>query len=201
MSVAHFEAEVVNPTDGYPERDVAWFERYILPDFLATAQRRNFGPSLLDVGCGYGYFTKRYAKHFMPVLGVDFSPKRIAAAQERNLAPGVEYRCGDLRTTPIERSFHAAVSSAVLQHIHPQDRRAALATIAHAVVPGGYLICYDERFEDSPMEWDPLSCYQPISRDELITLGKGLWTVRDCDFVTRSALGNCPIFRFELQAL
>src|ERR1700691_5308734 len=81
--------ENLDPITGYAERNTRWFEHHILPDFLNAKQRLGLGPTLLDIGCAYGYFTSRYADHFKHVIGIDFSNRRIADAQKHNAKENV----------------------------------------------------------------------------------------------------------------
>ncbi len=56
------------------------------------------GLSVLDLGCGTGYFSREMAKRgASPVLGVDISPKQIehALRHEQNERLGIEYQIGD----------------------------------------------------------------------------------------------------------
>ena len=42
------------------------------------------GTSLLDIGCGPGLYTKRFAEHGLRITGLDFSENSIAYAREHD---------------------------------------------------------------------------------------------------------------------
>jgi SAM-dependent methyltransferase len=57
------------------------------------------GERLLDIGCGTGYFSRRFAAEGLPVTGLDPDPDMLAYARARAQA-GEEYRLGDARSLP-----------------------------------------------------------------------------------------------------
>lgn len=152
------EPHKVTPTDGYNSRPVSWFKENILPDLLITKERLQLGPSFVDIGCAYGYFTKIMAEHFTHVTGVDYCPNRIAGAKEHNAAPNIDYLLLDLTKEPIPGQYDWAISSAVYQHINPLngDRRKAFINTFNAIKDGGYLVLYDENFEMRQEKWSIL---------------------------------------------
>jgi SAM-dependent methyltransferase len=206
--------ELVDPRDGYAERNACWFEKNILPDFLAVKTRLDLGSTLLDVGCGYGYFTLRYAPYFDYVLGVDFSETRIEGARVHNSRDNVEYLVLDLVTEQLVNAngrpvpapgesagdpyqLQCAVTSAVFQHIPPEDRVAAFRTVFRALGKHKYLVMYDERFEDRPNHWDGF--YEPISASWFHRSLSDLCELKACRFVA-TAIGGASIYRYEVYA-
>ncbi|HUH36728.1 MAG TPA: class I SAM-dependent methyltransferase [Spongiibacteraceae bacterium] len=71
--------------------------------------------SLLDVGCGTGFFTRALALAIEgPVTGVDINPARVDYARRRNTAK-VAYEVADARALPYDAaSFDLVVSIAAL---------------------------------------------------------------------------------------
>lgn len=70
------------------------------------------GASLLDVGCGSGYFSRRFAAGGLRVTGLDAAPAMLRFAHER--AGGVSYVEGDGQTLPFADGcfdYCAAVTS------------------------------------------------------------------------------------------
>ena len=193
--LARFEEERVSPVWGYEERDVQWFEENILPDLHEVHERLKLGPTLMDVGCGFGYFTVRYTEYFEKVYGVDFSEKRIAGAKQHNPHKQVEYRCRDL-LKGVKIPVDTVITSAVIQHINPDDRIKAMINISSALPTGGYMIMYDENFNDRPHMWDGF--YQPISPDWLESIP--LWRLEDYKYVAKGLHGE-KIYRYEMQAV
>jgi FkbM family methyltransferase len=200
----HFEhVEKIDPVRGYPERPVSWFQERILPDLLATKRRLRLGPRGGDFGCAFGYFTKLLAEHFDAIVGVDYSEIRLAGARKYNMAPNVEYHQADL-TTAFEKlslvnllgTFDWAITSAVIQHLPPAQRRNAFQQISGTLHSGSYLIMYDEKFDDRPNRWDGF--YEPISPTWVNENISDILTLNACDFLC-SGLGGASIYRYELQ--
>jgi SAM-dependent methyltransferase len=85
------------------------------------------GNSLLDVGCGTGYFTRRFAREDLLVTGVDPDAEMLQFAAG-HAAAGERYLFGDARALPFPaRSFDLCVSITALCFIQEQSR--ALAEI------------------------------------------------------------------------
>lgn len=101
-------------------RWIADTEYRLLRDGLRAAP----GCSVLDVGCGTGYFTRRLANDGFIVTGVDLDADmiRYAAAQGGN----VVYRVADARALPFpDRSFDYIVAITSLCFIHEQQQAVA----------------------------------------------------------------------------
>ena len=83
------------------------------------------GDSLLDVGCGSGHFTRRFARENLRVTGIDPDSDmlRFAAA---HAAAGEPYLLGDARALPFAaRSFELCVCITALCFIREQSRALA----------------------------------------------------------------------------
>ena len=91
---------------------------------LAALQPRP-GESLLDVGCGTGFFTRAVAPAITgPVTGVDINPEWVAYARRRDPG-GAAYDVADARALPYgDDSFDLVVSIAALCFI--EEERAAV---------------------------------------------------------------------------
>lgn len=188
----------LSPTEGYPERNVDWFLENILPDFIYDDKdRRKHIGHLLDVGCAFGYFTKEYAKVFDRVTGVDFSIARINQAGTVNFGNNIQYRCVDLTKEIFAfEEYDAAVSSAVFQHIAPdEDRKAAFKAVHAALKPGARLTLYDENDVRQPGSWDGF--FEAISPMWIDKHLKGLFALEGVKFI---CLGNAGehIYRLDL---
>jgi SAM-dependent methyltransferase len=86
------------------------------------------GESLLDVGCGTGYFTRNLAAAINgPVTGVDINPEWVAYARSRD--PGkTTFDIADARALPFaDRSFDLATSITALCFI--AEEQAAISEI------------------------------------------------------------------------
>jgi len=83
------------------------------------------GARVIDVGCGTGYFTRRFALDGHAVTGIDLDPSMLQVARARRAA-GERYVRGDARALPFSnREFDCCVSVTALCFI--ADERAALA--------------------------------------------------------------------------
>jgi SAM-dependent methyltransferase len=113
-----------------PEQYDAWYQtsrgrwigeaEYRLLGELLTPER---GESLLDVGCGTGYFARRFARRELSVTGVDLDPAMLEFAR-RHAAAGERYLAGDARTLPFaDQSFDLCISITALCFI-AEERRA-----------------------------------------------------------------------------
>lgn len=90
--------------------------------------------SLLDVGCGCGYFLKEAKRHGWQVTGVDPSRKSIDYA--RSLI-GESVLCGTTDDIPADNRFDAISLINVLDHV--TDFRQQLQNIHDLLVPQGIL--------------------------------------------------------------
>ena len=85
------------------------------------------GLSILDVGCGNGYFARALARRGARVIGIDISPRMIehAKQQETGEPLGIEYRVLDAAVLPAGftmRSFDMVTSCMALQDMPGVDK-------------------------------------------------------------------------------
>ena len=68
-------------------------------DLLRTLLDARPGETLLDVGCGTGYFTRRFAREAgLQVTGIDIDPDMIAFARQQ--APEIGFALADMQRLP-----------------------------------------------------------------------------------------------------
>ncbi len=85
------------------------------------------GETLLDVGCGTGWFTRRFAADGFITAGLDPNPEWLTYARAHS-EPGVYWVDGDARALPFaDNSFDCVVSIAALCFI--PDEQQAVAEI------------------------------------------------------------------------
>lgn len=79
-------------------------------DLLYASLRPTPGASVLDVGCGTGYFTRRLARAGLRVTGIDADAAAIRYARSKMVA-GERYLVGDACTLPFpDRHFDYGVA-------------------------------------------------------------------------------------------
>lgn len=93
--------------------------------------------SLLDLGCGTGALTAELARRVPRVVGVDSSPDMIDQAKRHY--PDLDLRVVDACALPFDHEFDVVFSNAVFHWI--DDHRTLLSNVAHALRPGGLLVC------------------------------------------------------------
>ncbi len=124
-----------------PQDYDAWYEsprgawigetEYVLIRRLLGAER---GASILDVGCGTGYFSRRFARDGHAVAGIDLDPAMVEFAQA-HAAAGETYRVADAQALPFgDRSFDYCVSVTALCFV--RDERKALEEMARVARRG-----------------------------------------------------------------
>jgi len=83
------------------------------------------GASVLDVGCGTGYFTRRLAGDGFKITGIDSSPAMIHYAQSRRQTDE-EYIIGDARDLPFpDQRFDYCIAITSLCFIREQEQAVA----------------------------------------------------------------------------
>jgi 2-polyprenyl-3-methyl-5-hydroxy-6-metoxy-1,4-benzoquinol methylase len=96
--------------------------------------------SVLDVGCGEGVLTQRWAQRLAPgrVVGIDLEDPAIQAEWERRRAANLEYRVTKAENLPFaESEFGLAAAIEVLEHVpDPGHTAAEMARVAR----GGHVL-------------------------------------------------------------
>lgn len=88
----------------------------------------------LDAGCGPGYYALQMA-HYVPVVGVDKSPKAIQTAtqgRDRNVPPlPLAFEQGDLLDLRFDdKEFDTTVCCAVIEHLDSADHKRLVRELA-----------------------------------------------------------------------
>nr|WP_314072626.1 class I SAM-dependent methyltransferase [uncultured Roseococcus sp.] len=106
--------------------------RALLPDLQ--------GKRVLDLGCGFGWFSRHAAEHGAArVLGLELSEKMLERARSMGASPVIEYRRADLETVELpEAAFDLVFSSLALHYI--ADLGALLGKVSRTLVPGGSVV-------------------------------------------------------------
>jgi 2-polyprenyl-3-methyl-5-hydroxy-6-metoxy-1,4-benzoquinol methylase len=122
-------------TNPVVKRLMAGFER-TLDELWAKASPR----SVLDVGCGEGVLTQKWATRLRDgrVVGIDLEDPALQAEWERRRAPNLEYRVMKAEALPFGAGeFELAAAIEVLEHVpDPEHTVAEMARVAR----GGHLL-------------------------------------------------------------
>ncbi|WP_425251688.1 class I SAM-dependent methyltransferase [Janthinobacterium sp. NFX145] len=98
------------------------------------------GKSVLDLGCGYGWFCRWAAEAgAASVLGVDVSAKMLAQARSMGEYAVVDYARLDLEQLVLPPASYDLVYSSLAFH-YIEDFGTLLAAIHHALKPSGKLV-------------------------------------------------------------
>ncbi|OGF10410.1 MAG: hypothetical protein A2W00_08880 [Candidatus Eisenbacteria bacterium RBG_16_71_46] len=98
--------------------------------------------SVLDVGCGSGFFTAYFLGRGARVTGIDIAPTSVERLRARH--PEARFVLADVSEGPLEGRFDLVNAFDVLYHIVDDARwEAALRHLARALNPGGLLLVTD----------------------------------------------------------
>ena len=121
-------------TNPVVKRLMAGFERTLAELFGQAAPR-----SILDVGCGEGVLTHKWAQGLEGrVVGIDLEDPVIQAEWEKRQAPNLEYQVMKAENLPfVDGEFELATAIEVLEHVpDPEHTVAEMARVAR----GGNLL-------------------------------------------------------------
>lgn len=124
-----YAAQLGDELDGKP------LDRALLDGFVELAGEG----TIADVGCGPGHVTRFLSAHHPDVIGIDLSPRMIAAARERH--PDLPFAVGSMLRLPVARgAFAGAVALYSIIHLRVEERATACHELARAIRPGGWLL-------------------------------------------------------------
>jgi SAM-dependent methyltransferase len=100
------------------------------------------GDCVLDIGCGDGFFTRRFfAARSRQVDGLDVEPSAIAAARSLNGAPNVRYHLLDATSAPWpEARYDVVVWDGALGHFAPATTDAMMERIRATIGEEGIFV-------------------------------------------------------------
>jgi SAM-dependent methyltransferase len=111
------------------DRSVGWIASLPLPE----------GARLLDIGCGPGLFTTRFAERGLRVTGLDFSESSIRYAREHDRKS--EYVVGDYLAMDYSGEFDIiTLINCDYGALIPEERRNLLRRVSRALKPGGLFL-------------------------------------------------------------
>jgi SAM-dependent methyltransferase len=127
----HFRA--VDPHGAVAASKAGFYAQALV--YLNSRIRRQ-SRTLLDVGCGFGYFLERAAADGWQSVGVDIVPEAVSAARER--VPSARLFATDLRGAGLASGSLEAITMWDLLDMVP-DPAAELAECRRVLAPGGII--------------------------------------------------------------
>lgn len=131
----------------YPGAPV-WLNRFFAR-LQWTAVVRALGPEnlrgkrALDIGCGFGRWTRWLTQRGADAVGVDPTEGMLAAAR-RASPTTIEYH--KMSATALDfpaDAFDLVTSITVIQHLKPREQESAIAELARVLKPGGVAVLLD----------------------------------------------------------
>lgn len=112
-----------------------------LENYYINTLLPDHGYSLLDVGCGTGYGTKKFANRFEKVKGIDFASGMIERAKKENPHINIKYEVSDIVKMDTSEKYDFIISQRVIQNIPTvSDQHTAIKNIHDSLNPNGYYI-------------------------------------------------------------
>ena len=137
--LAHLWPLVSRPED-YADEARHWHDA--LRAHLGSGRAR-----ILELGVGGGNNLSHLTKDF-DATAIDLSEAMLE--NSRRLNPSVEHLVGDMRTVRLGRTFDAVLAHDAISYMTSEDDlRAALATAALHLRPGGVFICAPDWFRET----------------------------------------------------
>ncbi len=95
--------------------------------------------TVLDAGCGDGWYTDRIARTARKTIGLDFSERSIGFA--KLIVPNADFIVGSITAIPLpDRSVDAITSIQVIEHLPPTEVASAVAEFARVLRDEGTLV-------------------------------------------------------------
>ena len=131
--------------------------------------------SLVDIGCGNGWFCHATAKRGIKSIGIDLSAKKIATAKRMAKEQGIEHMCefvvGDVMKWQPKEPVDLLTSHGSLHHF-PGFHGAMDHIVANHMRPDGYMLFVEPNHEGMA----------PEVREYLLNKAKNSWLTKHFDF-------------------
>jgi SAM-dependent methyltransferase len=102
------------------------------------------GQQVLEIACGDGYWTQRYADSAASVLATDINPQVIERARAKDtLRDKVEFATADAFDLRLDRTFSACFAGFWWSHVKRQDQAQFIARLREQLGKDGLLVLVD----------------------------------------------------------
>jgi len=126
----------------------AFFEREVLPAVKEYEDVGSRGGTVVDLGCGTGWYLRILAARFPALrgIGLDGFPENVAHADALARAAGVDarltFQTGDIHQYTVSEPVDVIAMNRSLHHVW--DRKdSVLVTLRNALKPGGHAIIWE----------------------------------------------------------
>lgn len=149
--------------------------KLIAPNYYSRLKAVNSvigrGNSILNLGCGDGYFNPYLRKRFKKVIGVDINKADLMIASEINKSEGIKYEHYNGKKLPFkDNNFDEVVCVDVLEHI--KNDKEILKEIYRVLKKKGYLTLTLPS-KNYPFSYDPIN--YTLERLFKFHIPVGLW--------------------------
>lgn len=110
------------------------------------------GKTLLDIGCGTGFWLPRYAEHARRVIGVEPDPGLRERASNRTAAGRVEVLAGSAEQLPLEENS-VDIAHARFAYFFGEGAEAGLDEARRVLKPGGSFVAVDNGWNGGDFAW------------------------------------------------
>ena len=116
------------------------YDRYISSLIRACGLKK--GASVLDVGCGQGFFSYLFRKHGMNVCGIDISEVGVREAQSKYGHLGISFAVADIETAIFSEQFDCVFVRGLSLYNKPDfpDNDEVTSSLIKYVRPSGVLM-------------------------------------------------------------
>jgi 2-polyprenyl-3-methyl-5-hydroxy-6-metoxy-1,4-benzoquinol methylase len=105
-------------------------------ELISSAAGLRPGIEVLEIGCGTGVFTDKFAQSGAHITAVDISEELLKLARARNLPMTVTYILSPFEELHLDKPFDTIIGSSILHHLVIES---ALAQIYNMLKPGGVM--------------------------------------------------------------
>ncbi|MFJ9130610.1 MULTISPECIES: class I SAM-dependent methyltransferase [unclassified Streptomyces] len=127
-----------------PEYDRPYAQRADLQELLRGSAEWPVRGDVLELACGTGQWTARFAPRVTSVTAVDASEEVLAIARERVSAPNVRFEQADLFDWRPSRRYDTVFFGFWLSHVPPARMPGFWSSVAASLAPGGKVVFVDD---------------------------------------------------------
>jgi len=138
--------------ESYKRQNYFGYQRWIYASYISSLIafcELKKGASILDVGCGQGFFSYQFNMHGMRVHGIDLSEAGVNMAKSQYGELGITFSVEDIETATFPEQFDCIfVRSCSLYNTDafPVQKQATQNLLRHLKVGGTFIFAYNSNF-------------------------------------------------------